>query len=107
MTVLNMRDKSRNTSNEVYVGRTPTGRHHFGNPFSHKTGTKAKMLVATRAEAIAAYAAWLEGTDSQEVEPKRRAWILRHMGDLRGKDLTCWCAPLACHADVLLEVANR
>ena len=26
---------------------------------------------------------------------------------LRGRDLACWCAPhLACHADVLLEVAN-
>lgn len=26
--------------------------------------------------------------------------------ELRGKDLVCWCAPLPCHADVLLEVAN-
>jgi hypothetical protein len=26
---------------------------------------------------------------------------------LAGRDLCCWCAPeLACHADVLLEVAN-
>jgi hypothetical protein len=28
--------------------------------------------------------------------------------ELAGRDLCCWCAPeLACHADVLLEVANR
>ena len=27
---------------------------------------------------------------------------------LRGRDLACWCKPGdACHADVLLEVANR
>lgn len=27
--------------------------------------------------------------------------------ELRGKDLSCWCAPdLPCHADVLLELAN-
>ena len=27
--------------------------------------------------------------------------------ELAGKDLCCWCAPeLACHADVLLDVAN-
>ena len=27
--------------------------------------------------------------------------------DLTGRDLACWCAPgLACHADVLLEVAD-
>lgn len=28
--------------------------------------------------------------------------------ELRGKNLACWCAPGApCHADVLLEIANR
>lgn len=28
--------------------------------------------------------------------------------ELRGKDLACWCPPgKVCHADVLLEVANR
>lgn len=26
--------------------------------------------------------------------------------ELAGKDLVCWCAPLPCHADFLLEVAN-
>lgn len=25
---------------------------------------------------------------------------------LIGHDLVCWCAPLPCHADVLLELAN-
>jgi hypothetical protein len=27
--------------------------------------------------------------------------------DLAGKHLICWCAPAACHADVLREIANR
>jgi hypothetical protein len=27
--------------------------------------------------------------------------------ELRGKDLVCFCAPLSCHGDVLLELANR
>jgi len=37
-----------------------------------------------------------------------RAHILSHVHELRGKDLACWC-PLdePCHADVLLELANR
>ncbi len=26
---------------------------------------------------------------------------------LRGKDLVCYCAPKACHADVLLREANK
>lgn len=30
------------------------------------------------------------------------------LSELRGHDLVCWCAPgTACHADVLLELANR
>lgn len=31
--------------------------------------------------------------------------IARH--DLRGKDLVCFCAPLPCHGDILLEYANE
>lgn len=51
------------------------------------------------------------GTREQVVEAYR-LWILRgnplrnDMHELRGKDLVCWCAPLPCHADVLLELAN-
>lgn len=40
-----------------------------------------------------------------------RDWIIRCRKDLdplRGKDLACWCKPgEPCHADVLLELANR
>ena len=28
------------------------------------------------------------------------------MVELRGKDLVCFCAPLACHGDILLKIAN-
>ena len=31
--------------------------------------------------------------------------ILTH--ELRGKNLACWCGKGPCHADVLLEIANR
>lgn len=43
---------------------------------------------------------------------KYRHWIERQpdlMGDLhelKGKTLGCWCAPLACHGDVLAELAE-
>jgi hypothetical protein len=43
---------------------------------------------------------------------KYRAWIVTQpelmaaLPQLRGKDLVCWCAPAACHGDVLLELAN-
>ena len=49
---------------------------------------------------------WLDGT----IERERMVEIVSacEHGALRGKDLACWC-PLGrpCHADVLLELANR
>lgn len=33
--------------------------------------------------------------------------LINDIEELRGKDLVCWCAPEACHGDVLLELANK
>ena len=33
--------------------------------------------------------------------------LLGRLGELRGKALGCWCAPLACHADVLRLSSTR
>ena len=47
---------------------------------------------------------WWQGLQSDE----RRRAILKDLPTLRGKNLACWCKPDApCHADVLLELANR
>lgn len=70
----------------VYVGR-PTP---FGNPF-------VIGRDGSREQVVARYREWLLS------QPELLARV-RH--ELRNKDLVCWCAPLACHADVLLEVAN-
>jgi hypothetical protein len=49
----------------------------------------------------------------EEVMEKYRAWLmsnpelLKKVAELRGKVLGCWCAPLACHGDILAELANR
>ena len=60
----------------------------FGNPF-------------VGADAVARYRQWLVYT------PEGQAIATRAREELRGKDLACFCRPeAACHADVLLEVAN-
>ena len=80
----------------VYVGR-PT---MWGNRW--QVGTWSNTLgreVATVDEAVDLYRrlVW--------VEPHMIGWVREN---LRGRDLACWC-PLdhPCHADVLLEIANR
>jgi hypothetical protein len=51
----------------------------------------------TRADVVAKFRKFIEN----------QTWIRQDaIEDLRGKDLACWCAPEACHGDVLLELAN-
>lgn len=59
------------------------------------------MLVKTGKEAKSAPVA--------DYSPLAYYAVIRHeIGELRGKNLGCWCALDApCHADVLLELANR
>lgn len=67
-----------------------------------QVGTWSNTLgrhVETVEEAVALYRrlAW--------VEPHMVGWVQEQ---LRGKNLACWCkADAPCHADVLLEIANR
>jgi hypothetical protein len=58
----------------------------------------------------------VDGDRSACVDAYRRALLAGELrvtvddarGELAGRDLACWCPPgAACHADVLLEVANR
>lgn len=61
----------------------------YGNPFRITTA-KQRALVIARFRKY-----WL--ADEQE-------WLrARAVQELRGKDLACWCAPLPCHADILLK----
>jgi hypothetical protein len=75
----------------VYVGRAMLRYRLRGsrwhNPFRD----------GPRAEVIAKYREWICD------DPDTVAVIT---SDLCGRDLVCWCAPLPCHGDVLLELAN-
>jgi hypothetical protein len=65
-------------------------------------------------QAAAAFRDWTSGClplpqfkSTIPLEPSRAEFI-RSTEPLRGKNLACWCALDApCHADVLLELANR
>lgn len=78
---------------DVYIGRPSI----WGNPFSHLPNSAAQYRVWSREEAIAKYREWLIS------QPEL---VQRAKSELRGKILGCWCAPAACHGDVLSEIAN-
>jgi len=76
----------------VYVGRPS----RWGNPFS--------VLELGRAEAMRKFRQLFESGAHQE----KIAYPIAELASLRGKDLGCWCRPdEACHADILIEFANR
>lgn len=88
----------------------------WGNPF-----TTAKAIESgyakpgtARASVVEVFREWLTpgpSSDAWWMGPEsdaRKAAMHAGLADLRGKHLACWC-PLdqPCHADVLLELANR
>ena len=79
--------------NSVYVGR-PT---KWGNPFSHMSGTLAQWKASSREESVEKYREWILKNEE----------LLANIGELRGKDLVCWCAPAKCHAEVLIELSLK
>ena len=48
--------------------------------------------------------------DREEVLRKYREWVQTQdlpFHELKGKVLGCWCAPKACHGDILVELAEK
>jgi Domain of unknown function (DUF4326) len=84
----------------IYVGRPSA----LGNPF-------AMQGEATRPQVIRDYEEWLA---EQLLDPKSPASREIHrLADLARKQdlcLVCWCAPKACHGDIIkrtIEAINR
>jgi hypothetical protein len=88
-------------SQATYVGRpmrqipgdAPGARGEFGNPIRLAGDTEAERYAV-----VLDYARWLISESGSSV--RQRA------GELRGRDLVCWCAPKLCHGDVLLAFVN-
>lgn len=71
---------------DVYIGRPSI----WGNPFViGKDGTRAEVIEKYREYVLS------------------NKYLMARIGDLKGKTLGCWCAPLACHGDVLVQLSNR
>jgi hypothetical protein len=69
----------------VYIGRPSK----WGNPF-------VVGKHGSREQVIERYERWVLAD----------ATLMAALPELRGKVLGCWCAPRACHGDVLVRLAN-
>ena len=77
----------------VYIGRA---NRRGGLPASKWANPIAMPSESERHHVIAGYRAYL----------LRRDDLVAALPELRGKTLYCWCAPKACHGDVLAEFAD-
>lgn len=86
----------------IYIGRgTP-----YGNPYTHLGngiggGAGGAVRVETREEAITAFCVYFNDRIEQDPIFKEQVEYLR------GQNLVCSCAPLACHGDVYMEYFER
>jgi len=70
---------------DVYIGRPSK----WGNPFViGRDGTREEVIEKFRDYILSS------------------PHLMADIHELRGAVLGCWCAPLQCHGDVLLELAN-
>lgn len=83
----------RTVQEDVYIGRGSK----WGNPYTHKPGISGTTLVESRAAAVEAYRKYLYSNPE----------LMAALPELRGKRLGCYCAPKACHGDVLIEALNE
>lgn len=86
----------------VYVGRPSK----WGNPFALSEWGEVAAEMYEDWLAYGGTVPYPHPGQSAELSVRRER-ILEDIGEIRGKDLVCWCEWAApCHADVLLEIAN-
>ena len=72
---------------DVYIGRGKNSK--WGNPFVlGKDGDRQEVIVK--------YEEWV----------KTRPDLMAALPELKGKILGCWCAPQACHGEVLVRLSE-
>lgn len=85
-TVVNLRKEPY----DVYIGRAGKGEEgYFGNPYP--------LAMGDRDACLERYRHYFEARLNRDKEFKRR------IEALKGKRLGCFCKPLKCHGDIIVE----
>jgi len=101
ITVINKHHGTNEAKIGEYIGRGSP----LGNPFSHQEKTAAPHKTDTREESVYRYKVWLQ-FNIQWGEPSIIAELnrLHAIAQDRPLNLVCFCAPKACHGDVIREI---
>lgn len=84
--ILNKKSIASAPPGSVYIGRPSK----WGNPFViGQHGSRNQVIVK--------YGRWIV----------QQPHLMASLHELRGRDLVCWCAPLACHGEVLKDLSSQ
>lgn len=78
----------------------------WGNPFVVGRDGKRDECVRLFTTILGGYIC-LSTPPAVDEQRAFQAYARANIRKLRGKNLACWCRGKPCHADVLLEIANR
>ena len=79
---------------------------HPGSTYEAPIITMHQVEDATAEQCVEMYRAYITGTPDR-INFRHPPMIEQIRTELAGKNLACWCPPdQACHADLLLEIAN-
>lgn len=85
----------------------------WGNPFlvhpNQRAGRRwgvSYSSVPTVEDAIGCFRLLMTCEPTNPAPDTVALYLRSSLGELRGKNLACWCKPGPCHCDVLLELAN-
>ena len=117
-TVYNRHRGGRIPAGAIYVGRPSL----WGNPFVVKQLGRDLCVTLYRNSVFGIWSptllSHLNNAEFHTVYVAHNEWLakwrrsrgshpMENISELTGRDLVCYCAPLPCHADVLMELANR
>lgn len=93
------------TQDDVYIGRGSA----LGNPFTHLPGaTKAIHQVASREQAVESYKNYLiDLIDAGDPGVLKELEKIKTKARTGKVNLVCYCAPKACHGDVIRELIGK
>lgn len=88
--VINRKNQSSTNTGSVYIGRPS----RFGNPYRIGADGNRKQVIKKYEEYV-----------RERIE--RDVAFREDVRALYGKLLSCWCAPLPCHGDVLVKLTEE
>lgn len=90
----------RNEPYDTYMGRGGP----WGNPFPISPTCDRRLSCKKHRTWLLL---WIRHRKEIIINGLSNKWVIAHLGELRGCTLGCFCKPLACHVDFIIELLSK